>query len=114
MTVLYGASGTAQLLILSLVVLSLQPPFATVPLVRVVAYNGKMTGLRAPRSLTWACGVIVLNLKLLWDVANGAVAVWRGLPDFLFYLHENRTTVPVRVGGHDPMPRDATRPEKLI
>ena len=88
MTVLYGASGTAQLLILSLVVLSLQPPFATVPLVRVVAYNGKMTGLRAPRSLTWACGVFVLNLKLLWDVANGALRSGAGCPIFFFTCME--------------------------
>ncbi|MGO4915757.1 Nramp family divalent metal transporter [Pseudogemmobacter sp. W21_MBD1_M6] len=78
-TVLYGESGTARLLVLSQVVLSLQLPFAIVPLVMFTADNGKMKGLRAPRWLTWACVVIaaiviVLNLKLLWDVSQGAIA----------------------------------------
>ncbi len=75
--VLYGESGTARLLVLSQVVLSLQLPFAMVPLVMFTADARKMNGLPAPRWLTiaaWIITVIVvgLNLKLIWDVANGA------------------------------------------
>lgn len=79
-TVLYGESGTARLLVLSQVVLSLQLPFAIVPLVLFTADREKMNGLAAPRWLTWAAWVITvivvgLNMKLLFDVASGAVAL---------------------------------------
>ncbi len=78
-TVLYGESGTARLLVLSQVILSLQLPFAMVPLVLFTANREKMGGLAAPRWLTlaaWAITVLVvgLNLKLVLDVARGAVA----------------------------------------
>ncbi len=78
--VLYGESGTARLLVLSQVVLSLQLPFAMVPLVMFTADRTKMKGLQAPRWMTWTAGgisviVIVLNMKLLFDVATGAVAL---------------------------------------
>jgi manganese transport protein len=74
---LYGEGGTAQLLILSQVVLSLQLPFAVVPLVRFTTDRAKMGELVAPRwlgGLAWGvAGVIIaLNIKLLWDVASGA------------------------------------------
>ncbi len=79
-TVLFGTSGTAKLLIASQVVLSLQLPFAIVPLIIFTANNKKMGGLRAPRWLTIVCAVIavtliVLNLKLIFDVATGNVAI---------------------------------------
>ena len=53
-------------------VLSLQLPFAVVPLVMFTADKGKMGALVAPRWLTVlasvvAAMVIVLNVKLLWD-----------------------------------------------
>ncbi len=75
--VVYGESGTAQLLVLSQVVLSMQLPFAMVPLVMFTSDAAKMNGLPAPRWLTvsaWVITVIVvgLNLKLIWDAANGA------------------------------------------
>ncbi|OIQ64209.1 divalent metal cation transporter MntH [mine drainage metagenome] len=75
-TLLYGEKGTAELLVLSQVVLSLQLPFAIVPLVRMTADAKRMNGLPAPRWLTLACWVIgiiiiVLNAKLIWDVAMG-------------------------------------------
>ena len=78
-TVLYGESGTARLLVLSQVMLSLQLPFAMVPLVMFTADRKKMNGLAAPRWLSvvaWAITVLIvgLNLKLIWDVASGAVA----------------------------------------
>ncbi len=78
-TVLYGQSGTAWLLVLSQVVLSFQLPFAIVPLVMFTADRRKMGGLHAPRWLTATCWVIaavviVLNMKLLLDVAAGNVS----------------------------------------
>ena len=73
-TIWYGAAGTAKLLILSQVVLSLQLPFAIVPLVMFTADKSKMGALLAPRWVTAlavliAVTVITLNAKLLWDFA---------------------------------------------
>jgi manganese transport protein len=70
----YGAQGTAQLLILSQVILSLQLSFAVVPLVMFTADKHKMGELVAPRWLTAvsimiAAIIIALNAKLLLDVA---------------------------------------------
>jgi len=77
-TIWYGSEGTAQLLILSQVVLSLQLPFAIVPLVMFTSDKGKMGALIAPRWLTalaavTAIIVITLNLKLLWDFFSAAL-----------------------------------------
>jgi manganese transport protein len=75
-TIWYGEKGTAQLLILSQVVLSLQLPFAIVPLVMFTADRRKMGELVAPRWVT-ACAVtiaviiIALNIKLLVDFVTG-------------------------------------------
>ena len=79
-TVLYGESGTARLLVLSQVVLSFQLPFAIIPLVMFTADQTKMKGLAAPKWLTISCWIIAiivisLNMKLLWDVANGAISL---------------------------------------
>ena len=73
-TVWYGEKGTGQLLILSQVVLSLQLPFAVVPLVMFTADRGKMGALVAPRWVTalatlTAALIIALNVKLLFDLA---------------------------------------------
>jgi manganese transport protein len=73
----YGESGTAQMLILSQVVLSLQLPFAVVPLVRFTTDRKLMGELVAPRwvaVLAWVVTavIITLNMKLLFDVATGA------------------------------------------
>ncbi len=75
-TIWYGEKGTAQLLILSQVVLSLQLPFAIVPLVMFTADRRKMGELLAPRWVTvlaalTALAIIALNIKLLSDVALG-------------------------------------------
>ena len=75
-TIWYGERGTAQLLILSQVILSLQLPFAIVPLVMFTADRRKMGDLVAPRWLTAAASVIavtiiVLNAKLIVDFAMG-------------------------------------------
>jgi manganese transport protein len=71
-TIWYGSEGTAKLLILSQVILSLQLPFAIVPLVMFTADRRKMGELVAPRWMTGlaavvAVTVITLNVKLLWD-----------------------------------------------
>jgi len=71
-TIWYGERGTAELLILSQVVLSLQLPFAVVPLVMFTADRAKMGALVAPRWMTLiavvvAVTIITLNIKLLWD-----------------------------------------------
>lgn len=76
-TIIYGNKGTANLLILSQVVLSLQLPFAIVPLIMFTADRKKMGNLRAPQWLTFSAWmvaliVIALNLKLIYDVVvNG-------------------------------------------
>jgi manganese transport protein len=75
-TVLYGASGTAKLLILSQVILSLQLPFAVIPLVMFTAERRKLGPLTAPRWLTVVAGltaliIVVLNVKLVIDFVTG-------------------------------------------
>jgi manganese transport protein len=71
-TIWAGEKATAQLLILSQVVLSLQLPFAVVPLVMFTASSAKMGPFVAPRWLSWlaaltATAIIALNAKLVWD-----------------------------------------------
>jgi manganese transport protein len=71
-TLYYGASETGKLLILSQVILSLQLPFAVVPLVMLTASKSKMEALRAPLWLiilaaSIASLIVMLNLKLLYD-----------------------------------------------
>jgi manganese transport protein len=73
-TLWYGEKGTAQLLILSQVILSLQLPFAIVPLVMFTADRRKLGELVAPLWVTvlaaaTAALIIALNVKLLYDVA---------------------------------------------
>jgi len=75
-TIWYGAQGTAQLLILSQVILSLQLSFAVVPLVMFTSDRSKMGELTAPRWVTvlavlTAAIIIALNVKLLVDFVSG-------------------------------------------
>jgi manganese transport protein len=75
-TIWYGQEGTAKLLILSQVILSLQLPFAVVPLVMFTADRAKMGELVAPRWVSaiaalMALLIIALNVKLLYDQAFG-------------------------------------------
>jgi manganese transport protein len=68
--IIYGDSGTAKLLVLSQVVLSLQLPFAVVPLIQFTSDRAKMGAHVSP---TWlkllaiavSVAIIALNLKLL-------------------------------------------------
>ncbi|MDQ0393571.1 Nramp family divalent metal transporter [Labrys monachus] len=76
-TALYGEQGTAKLLVFSQVVLSMQLPFAVIPLVRFVSDRRKMGALVTPAWLSilaWAIAgvILVLNVKLLIDTFAGA------------------------------------------
>jgi manganese transport protein len=71
-TALYGESGTAKLLVFSQVVLSLQLPFAVIPLVMFTSDRKKMGEFVNPswiKVLAWitTCVIVVLNFKLLLD-----------------------------------------------
>ncbi|WP_454692676.1 Nramp family divalent metal transporter [Achromobacter aloeverae] len=75
-TSLYGESGTAKLLVFSQVVLSMQLPFAVIPLVRFVSDRKLMGPFATGRKVTiaaWtiAAVIVVLNAKLLIDVIAG-------------------------------------------
>ncbi|MFT0545931.1 Nramp family divalent metal transporter [Allopusillimonas ginsengisoli] len=75
-TSLYGANGTAKLLVLSQVVLSMQLPFAVIPLVRFVSDRKLMGSFVLSRSvavLAWVVTavIVVLNVKLLVDFVLG-------------------------------------------
>ena len=71
-TYLYGERGTAELLILSQVVLSLQLPFAVIPLLWFVGDRRRLGKLAAPRwemVVGWAAAILIvaINLKLIFD-----------------------------------------------
>jgi len=75
-TALYGERGTGQLLVFSQVVLSMQLPFAVIPLVRFVSDKRKMGKFAISRpvaSLAWIVAgiIVILNLKLLFDTLFG-------------------------------------------
>src|SRR5256714_2404219 len=75
---LYGASGTAKLLILSQVILSLQLSFAVIPLIIFTGDRRKMGEFTASgwlRGLSWATAglIVLLNAKYLCD--------WAGISD---------------------------------
>lgn len=78
-TIWAGEQETGKLLIFSQVILSLQLPFAVVPLVLFTAQRSKLGDLVAPRWLTAfavliAALIIALNLKLIFDFATGGLA----------------------------------------
>jgi len=75
-TIAYGDAGTAKLLIFTQVVLSLQLPFAVIPLVMFTASRDKLGALAAPRWLVLFAGsiaaiIVALNIKLIVDFING-------------------------------------------
>ncbi len=74
-SILYGARGTSQLLVLSQVVLSLQLSFAVFPLVSFTSDRSKMGEFVNARWLTlmaWTIAVVIaaLNLWLLFQIAT--------------------------------------------
>ncbi|NBD25958.1 Nramp family divalent metal transporter [Paenibacillus glycinis] len=75
-TWLYGASGTADLLILSQVILSLQLSFAVIPLVKFTSDKKKMGSFANPlwlKVLAWFVAVVIagLNIYLLYQTFAG-------------------------------------------
>jgi manganese transport protein len=71
-TALYGEHGTARLLILSQVILSMQLPFAVIPLVMFVSDRSKMGSFAISKPvavLAWIVAgiIVVLNVKLLFE-----------------------------------------------
>jgi manganese transport protein len=75
-TALYGERGTAELLVLSQVILSMQLPFAVIPLVRFVTDRQKMGAFTVKwpvAILAWIVAgiIVVLNVKLLYDTFVG-------------------------------------------
>jgi manganese transport protein len=75
-TAMYGSAGTAKLLVFSQVILSMQLPFAVVPLVRFVADRRLMGPLAIPRwlaAIAWVIAglIVALNAKLLFDAVAG-------------------------------------------
>jgi manganese transport protein len=75
-TWLYQETGTGELLILSQVILSLQLPFAVIPLMLFVSDRKLMGDFRPPVwmiVLGWASAalVVTINVKLLTDMALG-------------------------------------------
>ena len=82
--VMFGEKGTLGLILLSQVVLSMQLPFAVIPLIRFTSDRGRMGELanRAwVKTLAWSCAAIILalNLWLAYDVAGEWVTAspWR-------------------------------------
>lgn len=74
-TVLYGQEGVGKLLIFSQVILSLQLPFAVIPLVMFTANKRKMGEFVAPLWLTGITAIIAmilvaLNIKMIWDIIS--------------------------------------------
>ena len=73
---MFGPHGSAQLLVASQVVLSLQLPLAVVPLIRFASDAQLMRGWRVrgvPLVLAWMCaaGIVALNGALIWETATG-------------------------------------------
>jgi manganese transport protein len=65
-TALYGESGTAQLLILSQVILSLQLSFAVVPLIQFTSDKKKMGEFANPlwlKVLAWIAAIMIISLN---------------------------------------------------
>jgi manganese transport protein len=78
-TALMGENGTAQLLILSQVILSMQLSFAVIPLVMFTSDKAKMGEFVNPRWIKisgWGLGILIaaLNAFLLWQTFTGSPA----------------------------------------
>jgi manganese transport protein len=75
-TMIYGASGTAKLLVFSQVILSLQLSFAVVPLIMFTSDRAKMgefVNSRSLKVLAWTVALVIIGLngKLLFDFVSG-------------------------------------------
>ena len=73
---MYGMHGLAQLLVFSQVVLSMQLPFAVIPLVSFTSdpkYMGKFTNSKIIKILSWTVAVVItlLNIWLISKILSG-------------------------------------------
>jgi manganese transport protein len=80
---LLGDQATTHLLVLSQVVLSLQLPFAVIPLVQFCSRSGLMGALRAPiwlQGISWLCAavIVMVNVSLLTSVV-ASMRPWQWL-----------------------------------
>ncbi len=71
-----GEKATGPLLVLSQVILSMQLPFAVIPLVQFVSSRKVMGELVVPRwisAFAWGLAALVvgMNIRLLWDILRG-------------------------------------------
>ena len=76
-----GEKSTYQLIILSQVILSLQLPFAIIPLIHFTSSPARMSSFRNPvwvRALSWTTAVVIVALNLRLAVL--AVADWLARP----------------------------------
>jgi len=138
--VYFGERGTGELLVLSQVVLSLQLPFAVIPLVHLVTDRRRMGQYVVKRTVTiaaWlvAAVIVVLNLKLAqeeigaWAQGGGATAwiAWlvvlplaAGMIGLLVYITvqpwlNSRRGLPAALPGgvHGPLEMPAVEPPAL-
>ena len=82
-----GESGTYQLIILSQVILSLQLPFAIVPLIHFTSDRKRMGALVNPiwvRALGWVCAALIIGLNF-W-LAHDAISEWTAGSGFLIWM----------------------------
>ncbi len=116
-----GEQATGRLMVLSQVILSLQLPFAVLPLIRMVSDRKLMGAFVIPlweKALAWSVAALIaaLNGKLLLDTLSGWMSGsgWRadaaryaaapaaaGLALLLFYLLAEPWLRPRRRKGHD-------------
>ena len=94
-----GEKATYQLIILSQVILSLQLPFAVIPLIQFTSDKkrmGEFANRTWVRILAWSAAAVIcgLNLRLFWDAAStwnplltAAIAIPVGLLLFYILLH---------------------------
>jgi manganese transport protein len=93
-----GEEGTYKLLILSQIVLSLQLPFAVIPLVHFTGNRSKMGPFANPRwvqALAWTAAAIIVALNL-WLVSS-TVKEWLQQAGEFRWLVE-LTAIPVAIG----------------
>jgi manganese transport protein len=74
-----GDQATYRLLILSQVILSLQLPFAVIPLIRFTSDRRRMGEFASAwwvKALAWTCGALIvgLNARLAWTTLGGWIA----------------------------------------
>jgi manganese transport protein len=78
LTIIYmGEKATYQLLIFSQVILSLQLPFAVIPLIRFTSDRERMGAFASPvwvKTLAWAAAAVILGLNGM--LAWGTMAAW--------------------------------------